>query len=136
MDETAELIRRYFAVVADLGATVAELEALLHPDITLTEHPNAISPRGRVHDHDGVLAAYASGKTLLAAQSIDVHEVVVDGARAAVRATWRARTARAAGPLPEGSRLEAQLAAFITVADGRIREHETFDCYSPLPTAG
>lgn len=136
MDETAEIVRRYVAVVADLGATIAELEVLLHPEITLTEHPNAISPRGRVHDREGVLAAYASGKTLLAEQSIAVHEVVVDGARAALRATWRGRTARAAGPLPQGSRLEAQIAAFITVADGRIREHETFDCYAPLPAAG
>ena len=29
--------------------------------------------------------------------------------------------------------LVAHIAALLTVADGRIREHETYDCYEPLP---
>ena len=38
------------------------------------------------------------------------------------------------GPLRAGAELVAHVAAWLTVANGRIREHETFDCYEPLPT--
>jgi hypothetical protein len=40
----------------------------------------------------------------------------------------------ATGSLAAGTELVAHIAAWLTVVDGRIREHETFDCYEPLPT--
>lgn len=36
------------------------------------------------------------------------------------------------GRLSAGTMLSAHIAAFLTVVDGQIREHETFDCYEPL----
>ena len=55
-----------------------------------------------------------------------MHELAESGDRVAVRATWR-------GTLGNGAELVAYIAAWLTVADGRFREHETFDCYEPLP---
>ena len=35
--------------------------------------------------------------------------------------------------LPAGTELVAHIAAMLTVEDGTVREHETFDCYEPPP---
>jgi ketosteroid isomerase-like protein len=131
------VVARYYAVVADLDARVDDLLALLHPDVEVVEHPNLINPRGAVRDRDSVVAGYVAGKELLAAQAFDVHELLVDGDRVAVRATWRGRIARDAGPLRANAELTAHIAALLTVSeDGRIRRHETFDCYEPLAPDG
>ena len=95
----------------------------------IVEHPNAINPRGTVRDRDTAVAALVAGKRLLSAQAFDLHEVVVSGDRVAVRATWRGTIGEGTEALPSGTELVAHVAAWLTVADGRIREHETFDCY-------
>lgn len=136
MTDPAAVVARYFAVVADLNATVDDLLELLHPDVRVVEHPNAINPRGAVRDRDAVAEGYAAGKELLAEQSFELHEVLVAGDRVAVHTTWRGRIAQDAGPLRANTELTAHIAALITVADGQIREHQTFDCYEPLPIDG
>lgn len=133
-DDAADLeavVRRYYAVVSDLGSTAADLEALLAADVLITEHPNPISPNGAVRDKDATLAGFAAGKALLRAQSFDVREIVVNGERAAVRAIWRATIGIDAGPFRAGQKLTAQVASWLTVRDGRIVAHETYDCYQP-----
>jgi len=129
------VVRRYFAVVADLGSTEEALGAVLHPEVRVVEHPNAISPNGAERDRDGVVAGFLAGKRLLSAQAFDVHEVLVAGDRVAVRATWRGTIGNGTGRLPAGAELVAHIAALLTVTDGLVREHETFDCYEPLPFA-
>jgi ketosteroid isomerase-like protein len=119
-----DVVRRYYEVVADLDATPDQLAELLHPDLRIVEHPNAINREGTARNRDEALAAYASGKGLLTSQTFDIQELLVSGDRVAVRATWTG-TAR-------GTPLTAHVAAFLTVADGLIREHETFDCYEPF----
>jgi Domain of unknown function (DUF4440) len=57
-----ELVRRYYELVADLDATPERLAEVLHPDLRVVEHPNAINREGTVRDRDEVLAAYAAGK--------------------------------------------------------------------------
>ena len=63
---------------------------------------------------------------------LDADPILSSGSRAAVRATWRGTADADAGPLA-GADLVAHVAALITVEDGLIRDHETFDCYEPLP---
>jgi hypothetical protein len=60
-----------------------------------------------------------------------VLEVAVAGERVAVRATWRGKIGTGTDALPAGTELVAHVAAWLTVTEGRIREHETFDCYEP-----
>jgi ketosteroid isomerase-like protein len=124
-DDARTTVERYYATVADLHASPEALRALLHPELRVIEHPNAIHPQGVVRDRDAVVAAYEEGKGMLSEQSFELEEVLVSGDRVAVRAIWR-------GTLAAGARLEARIAAYLTVADGRIREHETYDCYSPI----
>lgn len=132
VSDPASVVKRYFEIVADLGSTEDDLRAVLHPDVRITEHPNAITPRGAVRDRDAVVAGFLAGKRLLAAQTIDVHEVLVSGDRVAVRATWRGTIGQGTESIPAGTELVAHIAAMLTVEDGSIREHETFDCYEPL----
>ncbi|MEA2189187.1 MAG: hypothetical protein QOK16_4198, partial [Solirubrobacteraceae bacterium] len=43
---------------ADLGSPVDALLAVLHPTVRITEHPNAITPRGAVRDRDAAVAGF------------------------------------------------------------------------------
>jgi ketosteroid isomerase-like protein len=130
---TAEdVVRRYYRVVADLSAGEADLVPLLHPDVRIVEHPNSVTPRGAVRGREETLAGFRRSRGLLAEQAFVLREVVARGTRVAVRAHWSATTGAARGPVPAGTRLEAFVASFLTVEDGRIREQETFDCYPPF----
>ena len=130
--ELASVVERYYAVVADRDAPADALRALLHPDVRIVEHPNAINPKGTARGRDEAVTGYLAGKELLSEQTFDVHEILVSGDRVAVRATWQGKLARDIGGLPAGMAMKAHIAALLTVVDGQIREHETFDCYEPL----
>jgi ketosteroid isomerase-like protein len=129
---TEDVVRRYYAVVGDLTHTEAELEALLHPDATLVELPNPVAPRGARRSAEEALAAFRAGRALLSEQSIEIQELLATGERAAVRARWKGTVGRDAGPFTAGTRLTAHIAAFVTVRDGRVLAHETYDCYEPF----
>jgi ketosteroid isomerase-like protein len=128
----ADTVRRYFAVVSDLGSTEEDLRALLNPDIRVVEHPNLVVPRGASRGLTDTLRGFGAGKALLREQEFTVHEVLTAGDRAAVRATWRGVVGVDAGPYHAGQQLVAHVAALLTVRDERVVEHETFDCYEPL----
>ena len=134
MPDPAAVVRRYFAIVADLDSPANALLEVLHPDVRITERPNPMSPRGAVRDREAAVAGFLAGKQLLTAQSIELGELLVSGDRVAARATWRGTIAHGSELLPAGSELVAHISGWLTVADGRIREHETYDCYEPLPS--
>lgn len=125
-------VRRYYEVVSDLSSDEESLRAMLAPDVRVTEHPNVITARGATRDLDATIAGFRAGKGLLLSQDFDVHEVLTSGERAAVRATWRGVVGVDAGPFHAGQELVAHVAALLTVRDGLVVEHETFDCYEPL----
>lgn len=110
MSDEVSVVRRYYEIVGDLGSSAEDLRSVLHPDVQIHEHPNAISPRGSVRNRDESVAAFVAGKD----------------------PTWRGTLAHSAGTLPAGRELVAQVAALLTVKDGLIRRHETFDCYEPF----
>jgi ketosteroid isomerase-like protein len=132
MSDEVSVVRRYYQIVGDAKSTANDLRAVLHPHVQIHEYPNAISPSGSVRDRDEAIAGFLAGKQLLAEQSFDVHEAFSSGDRVAVRATWRGTLAKSTGSLPAGLELTAQIAALLTVRDGLIRRHETFDCYEPF----
>src|SRR5919204_2072821 len=82
-----DVVRRYFAAVADLDSSESDLQALLSPSVRITEHPNAVTPHGAERTLEQSVAGFLAGKQLLSHQSFTVHEVLVTGERAAVRAT-------------------------------------------------
>ena len=132
MSDEVTVVRHYYDVVGDRASTADDLRAVLHPDAQIHEYPNALSPAGSVRDRDAAIAGFLAGKELLASQAFDVHEAFAAGDRVAVRATWRGTLARTTAGVPAGRELVAHIAALLTVRDGLIRRHETFDCYEPL----
>lgn len=132
VSDPASVVKRYFEIVADLSSSPQDLLAVLHPTVRITEHPNAMTPCAAVRDRDAAVAGFEAGKRLLAAQTIDVHELLVSGDRVAVRSTWRGTIGQGTQSMPAGTELVAHSAGLLTVEDGTIREHETFDCYEPL----
>lgn len=128
MTSTDTLVREYFAIVADLSSTKEQLRAVLDPEACFVEMPNTISPAGHHRDVDATLAGFDAGKSRLSEQSIEIHEIVVMGERAAVRSTWRGVAA--------GTAIVAHMAGFITVRGDRVLEHVTYDCYEPFARGG
>ena len=61
--------------------------------------------------------------------------MIADGERAAVRASWSGVVGVDRGPFAAGTELSCVMAGFLTVRDGKIARHETYDCYPPLPVA-
>ncbi|HEX6022818.1 MAG TPA: nuclear transport factor 2 family protein [Solirubrobacter sp.] len=117
-------------IIDDLFAAVSEFDAeklatILHDDVRFREMPNLINPQGSERDREAALAGLAKGRELLAQQSYDVHERVVDGDTIAARVTWRGR-------LANGKELTAHIATFTQTRDGKIFRHATYDCYEPL----
>ena len=128
MTTTEDVVRRYFSVVADLGSTADDLDQLLHPDAVFIERPNAIAPTGNERDVAATMRGFAAGKQRLASQEIEIHEILVSGERAAVRSTWRGTI--------DATEVTAHMAGWVTVRDGLILRHETYDCYEPLQLGG
>ena len=129
---TEDVVRRYYEVVGDLSYTEQDLAALLHPDAALVEHPNPVVPHGARRGVEETLAGFRAGRGLLSHQSFEIHELIAVGERAAVRAHWEGTIGQDAGPFKQGTELTAHIAAFVTVHDGLVLEHETFDCYEPF----
>ena len=126
------VVRHYYGTIADLASDESRLRPLLHPDLQVLEHPNPVTPDGATRDVEATLAGFAAGKSLLSEQHFAVHEVLVCGERAAVRATWRGTIGVDAGPFRAGQQLTAHVAAMLTVREGLVVRHETFDCYEPF----
>ncbi len=136
MTNTVEAtVREYYRIVGDLNCTQDQLLAIVHPDAVFTEHPNPIVPRGAVRTAAESIAGFRAGRALLREQSIEILEVLVNGDRAAVRATWSGVVGVDRGPFTAGTALSCVMAAFVTVTDNRITAHDTYDCYPPLPVA-
>lgn len=133
--DAEEVVRRYYRIVSDLSSTEEDLRTVLAPDVVIIEHPNALVPTGAARDLAQTVEGLNRGKALLREQEFTVHDVIVDGERVAARATWRGVIGASVGTLHEGQELVAHVAAMLTVRDGAIVRHETFDCYEPFATA-
>ena len=114
------ILDEFFAATAAFDEDA--LAKLLHPDVRIREMPNPINKAGTERDFQTALAAFRKGRTMLADQSYDIHEVLHAGDRIAARATWRGR-------LTGGPELTAHIATFTVVRGGRIYRHATYDCY-------
>jgi ketosteroid isomerase-like protein len=128
-------VREYYRIVGDLRCTEDELREIVSPEAVFTEHPNPIAPHGAVRTVEQNLAGFRAGRALLREQAINVLEVLVSGDRAAVRATWSGTVGVDRGPFTAGTELTCVMAAFMTVRENKVAEHNTYDCYPPLPVA-
>jgi ketosteroid isomerase-like protein len=124
---TREIVTAYIrAIEAQDGEAVARY---MHPDIEVTEHPNRISPAGLRADLAGVRTAWERGRKFMADQRYDIRHMIVEGDRAAVQFVWSGTLAVAAGSLPAGHVMQAQICSIIELKDGKVWRQEQYDCY-------
>lgn len=120
---TADTIIAYFAAIASNEPDAAQ--PFLHDDVTLVEHPNVLNPKGKTYDRAAMLAAGERGAQLMARQSYDVRELIVDGDRAAVTTVWT-------GELRDGRIMRAQICSVLELRGGKIWRQEQYDCFEPF----
>ena len=108
-----------------------EVARWLHPEVEVVEHPNRISPAGKRYDRAALREAGERGKALLASERYAVRSMIVDGERAAVQIEWSGTLGVAAGPLPAGHVMRAQICSVIELRDGKVWRQEQYDCFQP-----
>jgi ketosteroid isomerase-like protein len=101
-------------------------------DIDWREMPSAFSPEGRSGDRATVSEAVKEGQAALRYRKAHLHEVVAEGDRAAMRYRWEATVAIDGLPAPRGSELRAEVAQFITAANGKIARSYEYLTMLPL----
>ena len=126
---TRDIVLSYLRAVEshDLDAVARHL----HPEGEVVEHPNRISPAGKRYDRAALREAGERGKALLASERYEVRAMIVEGDRAAAQIEWSGTLAVAAGPLPAGHVMRAQLCSVIELRDGKIWRQEQYDCFVP-----
>jgi ketosteroid isomerase-like protein len=124
---TRELVTAYIRAVESMVPGAAD--PYLHPDVELVEHPNRMAPGGQRMDAAGLRAAGERGRKLMASQRYDIRNIIVDGDRVAVQFEWSGTLAIAAGPLPAGHVLRAEICSVIELKDGKVWRQEQYDCY-------
>ncbi|MBX2802580.1 MAG: nuclear transport factor 2 family protein [Myxococcales bacterium] len=127
-----DVIERYLAEVSALAPDVDAVAKLLHEDVEFIEHPNLISPKGRVRDRQGMLDGVQAGAEIIARQHFDVWDRIrVDADSHVLRAAWEGELAVRIGAWRMGTVLRAKLAMFFELRDDLIVRQENFDCYEP-----
>jgi ketosteroid isomerase-like protein len=125
---TRELVTAYLRAVEAQDPDVDD--RFLHPEIELIEHPNRFAPAGQRADLAGIRAMAERGRTLMASQRYEIRHILVEGDRAAVQFAWSGTLAVAAGPLPAGHVMRAEICSIIELKDGKVWRQEQYDCYA------
>ena len=134
-EQIEQVVRRYYALLHEVEPDLAALDALIGAELEQVEHPNAVSPMGQRRGKAQLLADQSSGD-VLTDQTFELLDLLVNGGRVAVRGRWSGVLREKAGPLSAGTRLVANVAAFLRVQDGVVVEHESFECYEPVRRSG
>src|SRR5262245_36879623 len=105
-DANIRLVRDYFAAVQQ-GATDHVL-TFYAPDVVQEEFPNRFLPNGATRDLQALKAAGERGRAVMAAQELELLNVVASGNQVAVEARWAGTLATAIGPIPAGTVMRAR----------------------------
>lgn len=129
-DDARAFVDRYLRAIE--AKDLAGLDALLGDSLVQVEHPNTFSPSGGRHDKAAMLDGVQRGAKLLQGERYQAEEVLVMGDRIACRLRWQGTLAVQLGDQEPGAVLEAHVALFMTVRDGRMVELTNFDCFVPF----
>jgi ketosteroid isomerase-like protein len=124
---TREIITGYIRAIESHDTD--EVARYLHPEVENLEHPNKLLPSGKRHDLAAMRAAGERGRALMASERYEIRQMIVEGDRAAVQIAWSATLAVAAGPLPAGHVMQAQICSIIELRDGKVWRQEQYDCF-------
>ena len=124
---TGEIVTAYLRAIE--AHDLDEVARYLHPDVENVEHPNKLLPSGRRYDRAAMQAAGERGKAAMARETYEIRHMIIEGDRAAVQLVWTGTLAVAAGPLPAGHVIRAQICSIIELRDGKVWRQEQYDCF-------
>jgi ketosteroid isomerase-like protein len=127
MMTTREIVAAYIRAVE--AQDLDEVNRLLHPEVENVEHPNKLLPAGKRYDLAAMRAAGERGRAVMASQTWEIRSMIVEGNRAAVQIVWSGTLRVAAGPLPAGHVMRAQVCSIIELKDGKVWRQEQYDCF-------
>jgi ketosteroid isomerase-like protein len=125
---TREIVTAYIRAVE--AQDLDEVGRVLHPEVENLEHPNKLLPAGQRYDLAAMRAAGERGRAVLASQRFEIRSIIVEGNRAAMQIAWSGTLKVAAGPMPAGHVLRAQVCSIIEIRDGKIWRQEQYDCFA------
>src|SRR5215470_8209083 len=112
---TREMLTAYIQAIESMEPDAAE--PFLHPDMENLEHPNKLNPTGKHYDRAALRAAAERGRAIMASQRYEVRHMIVEGDRAAIQMLWTGTLKVAAGPLPAGHVMRAEICSIIELRD-------------------
>jgi ketosteroid isomerase-like protein len=130
-EQNLALTERYLKAI-EAGATGDTLAAFFAPEVTQVEFPNRLASNGASRDLAGLLAAAERGQKVIEGQRYVVRRAIAQGDTVAVEAEWSGKLKVALGALAQGATMRAQIATFITFADGKIIRQHSYDCFEPF----
>ncbi|HEY1549675.1 MAG TPA: nuclear transport factor 2 family protein [Kofleriaceae bacterium] len=118
---TRDRVLAYSAAI-EQRAPFEQIAAFLHADVRVIEHPNKLTPAGKIYDLAALRAANERGRALLVAERYAVRDVLVDGNRAVVQSTWT-------GTLADDRSITAEICSVFELAGGAIIKQEQY-CFA------
>jgi predicted ester cyclase len=126
-----DVLKRYLKAVEEF-APARELATFFTEDAVQQEFPNRLFAGGRRHDLSAMLAASDKGRQILASQTYELRNVVVEGDRVAAEIEWTGVLRGEFGTLAAGTTMRAALGIFFRFRDGKIASIHNYDCYYPF----
>jgi predicted ester cyclase len=124
---TREIVTAYIQAIE--ARRTDEVAGYQHPEYENLEHPNKLNPAGKRYDLAASRGAAERGRQVIASERYEIRSMIVEGDRAAVQMVWSGTLAIAAGPLPAGHVMRAQICTVIELKDGKIWRQEQYDCF-------
>jgi len=127
---SVSIIRDYMGAI-ERGAPFEEVAAYLHPDVRFEEYPNRVTPNGAVRNLEEAKVGAERGRQLLAKQTYEMLNSLVDGNQVAMEVQWTGTLAIPLGTLKAGDVMKARFGVFFELKDGRIWRQRNYDCFDP-----
>ncbi len=127
----ADVVRSYLKAL-ERFAPPEELQPFFADEVVMTELPNRLVPTGQVRGKTELLEASARAPKVLSEQRYEVRSMLEQGNTVVVDVDWSATLRVPLSQTPVGGRLNARIAMFLRLDDGRIVEQTNFDCYQPF----
>jgi ketosteroid isomerase-like protein len=130
-ESNIDFIRRYFDAI-EAGVSPEELAAFFTPDVIQEEFPNRLVPRGARRGLGQILEASKRGKQVMQSQRYEILHAISEGDEIALEVRWKGVLAMAIGSLAPGAMMQAQLAVFIRLVNGRIARQRNYGCFDAV----
>ena len=125
-----EVVRLYLEAI-EQGRTGDELAAFFMPGAQQIEYPNRLVTRGATRDLAEILEGAERGKHVVSSQSFAIKTAVESGNTVALEVFWSAKLKVAIESLAVCDFIQAHIAMFIELRDGKIIAQRNYDCYTP-----